>query len=763
MVPAVTSDGLESRFSFSLSNVDADGPQGSFECIRTTAKESSRSFGRNRLENMGKMEYKMQVHASDDSYQKTKAKMSFATEESKKHSTKVIKESGPNVGRKVKVKKAAHQTNSSAAYHKTAVVNSGSQVSRHNDHYVRPPSPPALKLNGKDLLSNGSGSSSGGHLSRPTVQSSNSAASSSKASSSIPSSSSQSTSPAVSSGHPVNSDLLRRPLKERLVHLLALRPFKKPELLAKLNKDGIREKDKKGLSILLNTVATIKENAFHIARHAWHEVQVDEWPHYTAEERDLVRQRSPLLVPPPTQAQPPSQAVNSRHHMNSALSPLSSDCSSVQASPSPPVPSPQDGVASSLHNGQVKRSVTVDSQLTEQPNLKRSRVSHVSNPTSSSSLSSNRSKSPSVGLQTNGYHDLISGWANKPKSPEPNSQESRASSNSNVVSRSSSGWTDLRPADASSHNKTNHPSPDSNGIHSSLSSSSAQASQSVVCATMAQSTVQQQQQTHTNGSGNHTSSSSSAAISKKSSKHSQQSFSSSSSARDRDRESAQTRDHRDQSASSKQHTANLPTTTTMSSTSCSISSSTNLLVSSTSQQHERTRGQSRNSRENVTGHPHFVSPDSSPDSGTGSNDGSLSSGRSYCSSVNGDHQTRPGTTNGQTELITPSNECLNQADYIMQYREINNLEQRARYKQDFGREYQEYRKLHAKVDEVAKQFQSLEERLKNSQEGSDEWNVGSFLILGYLARSYILYVIRTYSNSCLLHDNLVESNGDNND
>ena len=34
--------------------------------------------------------------------------------------------------------------------------------------------------------------------------------------------------------HHANQDLMRRPLKERIIHLLAVRPYKKPELLARV-------------------------------------------------------------------------------------------------------------------------------------------------------------------------------------------------------------------------------------------------------------------------------------------------------------------------------------------------------------------------------------------------------------------------------------------------------------------------------------------------------------------------------------------------
>ena len=33
-----------------------------------------------------------------------------------------------------------------------------------------------------------------------------------------------------------NPDLMRRPLRERIIHLLAIRPYKKPELLNRLHR-----------------------------------------------------------------------------------------------------------------------------------------------------------------------------------------------------------------------------------------------------------------------------------------------------------------------------------------------------------------------------------------------------------------------------------------------------------------------------------------------------------------------------------------------
>lgn len=45
-----------------------------------------------------------------------------------------------------------------------------------------------------------------------------------------------------------------RPLRERLLHLLALKPYKKPELILRLQKDGLQQSDKDCLNSLLQQV-----------------------------------------------------------------------------------------------------------------------------------------------------------------------------------------------------------------------------------------------------------------------------------------------------------------------------------------------------------------------------------------------------------------------------------------------------------------------------------------------------------------------------
>lgn len=49
-------------------------------------------------------------------------------------------------------------------------------------------------------------------------------------------------------------DLQGRPLRERVMHLLALRPYKRPELILRLQKDGLTAGDKNVLDSVLMEV-----------------------------------------------------------------------------------------------------------------------------------------------------------------------------------------------------------------------------------------------------------------------------------------------------------------------------------------------------------------------------------------------------------------------------------------------------------------------------------------------------------------------------
>ncbi|XP_063176908.1 RNA polymerase II elongation factor ELL2 isoform X2 [Chroicocephalus ridibundus] len=85
--------------------------------------------------------------------------------------------------------------------------------------------------------------------------------------------------------HTQNSVSLR-PYRDRVIHLLALRSYKKLELLARLQRDGIDQKDKKSLGPILQQVARLnpEDNSYTLKSYIFKEIQKD-WPGYDETER----------------------------------------------------------------------------------------------------------------------------------------------------------------------------------------------------------------------------------------------------------------------------------------------------------------------------------------------------------------------------------------------------------------------------------------------------------------------------------------------
>uniref|UniRef100_A0A673IF39 RNA polymerase II elongation factor ELL2-like n=1 Tax=Sinocyclocheilus rhinocerous TaxID=307959 RepID=A0A673IF39_9TELE len=83
-----------------------------------------------------------------------------------------------------------------------------------------------------------------------------------------------------------NNPVSQRPYRDRVVHLLALRSYKKLELLGRLQRDGISQKDRSSLGSILHQVANLnpKDNSYSLKDFIFHEVQRD-WPGYTEDER----------------------------------------------------------------------------------------------------------------------------------------------------------------------------------------------------------------------------------------------------------------------------------------------------------------------------------------------------------------------------------------------------------------------------------------------------------------------------------------------
>ncbi|XP_011058502.1 PREDICTED: RNA polymerase II elongation factor Ell [Acromyrmex echinatior] len=227
-----------------------EGSQGGFELAQQTGPKS--------LESLGAIPYKMRIQANDDVYETTRHRMAVVEENNKNKCTRVIKANGPDIGRKVKVKGTGRTIPPPSSY------------ARHRESTMSIPtsgnSQPKASTN-KPIANSSNNNSS--HLSAAHNQ----------------------------EKKPV-SDIMRRPLKERLIHVLALRPYKKPELYERIKKEGLRERERPVMQTLLKQVAYMRDNTYHLYRHIWNDVQED-WPFYTEQERTMLRRRKPQNLTPP--------------------------------------------------------------------------------------------------------------------------------------------------------------------------------------------------------------------------------------------------------------------------------------------------------------------------------------------------------------------------------------------------------------------------------------------------------------------------------
>ncbi|NXY47226.1 ELL2 factor, partial [Ceuthmochares aereus] len=80
----------------------------------------------------------------------------------------------------------------------------------------------------------------------------------------------------------MHNAISQRPYKERVIHLLALKSYKKPELLTRLQRDGVNQKDKNCLGTILHQVANLnpKDNSYSLKDFIFKEIQKD-WPGYS--------------------------------------------------------------------------------------------------------------------------------------------------------------------------------------------------------------------------------------------------------------------------------------------------------------------------------------------------------------------------------------------------------------------------------------------------------------------------------------------------
>uniref|UniRef100_A0A2I3GDF6 OCEL domain-containing protein n=1 Tax=Nomascus leucogenys TaxID=61853 RepID=A0A2I3GDF6_NOMLE len=83
-----------------------------------------------------------------------------------------------------------------------------------------------------------------------------------------------------------SSSVSQRPYRGRVIHLVALKAYKKPELLARLQKDGVNQKDKNSQGAILQQVANLnsKDLSYTLKDYVFKELQRD-WPGYSEIDR----------------------------------------------------------------------------------------------------------------------------------------------------------------------------------------------------------------------------------------------------------------------------------------------------------------------------------------------------------------------------------------------------------------------------------------------------------------------------------------------
>ncbi|XP_040855980.1 RNA polymerase II elongation factor ELL2-like [Ochotona curzoniae] len=117
----------------------------------------------------------------------------------------------------------------------------------------------------------------------------------------------------------VSHSVHTRPYRDRVIHLLALRDYKKSELLIRLQKDGAPKNDKDTLETILQEVAHLNSTnlSYSLKDDIFQEIQKD-WPGYN----DLDRQSLELAIS--IKADPMQNAAN-RNFSESTLSTTNND------------------------------------------------------------------------------------------------------------------------------------------------------------------------------------------------------------------------------------------------------------------------------------------------------------------------------------------------------------------------------------------------------------------------------------------------------
>ncbi|CAL8274525.1 unnamed protein product [Merluccius merluccius] len=266
-VPCSESGEDTKTFTFALTSMVRHIPHGSFDCVC----QSEAAGGQ--LSGVGAVQQRLTVNATDESYQKVFENMAQVVEESQRKSAAIaIKDTG-----RVRKKRVT----------------------------VRAPAPALVSL---------ARPRPAGHSLQAGTQRRRLAAGGARGARAAAAA-------AGVGGGAAEAAAAKRPIRERLVHLLAVRPYRRPELILRLRRDGLTDGEKDSLDALLLEVGQLnsRDKTLVLKDRLFAEVQKD-WPGYSPGDQQLLRRtlvrrlfkpHKSLLSVPDTQVSPLRDTPNS--------------------------------------------------------------------------------------------------------------------------------------------------------------------------------------------------------------------------------------------------------------------------------------------------------------------------------------------------------------------------------------------------------------------------------------------------------------------
>jgi len=252
--PGSVNKDVGKKYSFTIASLGTN----TVDCIKHGDKRS------NNLSSFGALDTKINIAATEDVYENTRNRMAQVDQERKDVRTKEIKiASNTKQGKKAKAKLVQPPDNSS--YNQIAAMKKKLVSSHHNKNSPKP----ALSSNHTNSPKTNL-SSTHTNSPKPPIYNSSSPASTTNRSSPIT----------------VNKSFSCR---ERVIHVLALRPHKKPELVTRLQREAMSQKDRNNLAMVLQQVGTMSDNQYKLQTNLYSEVNVDTWPFYNESERLIVK------------------------------------------------------------------------------------------------------------------------------------------------------------------------------------------------------------------------------------------------------------------------------------------------------------------------------------------------------------------------------------------------------------------------------------------------------------------------------------------